>query len=177
MGNPGTEAPLTLDVAPGHTVAIDAKPGTGAAADELRLWLGEKELHPHQDCIRVRAALEAKVTFPKGSHLVNGETEEHYVYGRVSVEKNGAAIVTDQAWTPAVNGSPINVGDFSIMVGGTEILVELANVKVDDIVKFSFTELYWLTLSGRSHEFDHGDPNVVIKVVNQLPTSEAYPPC
>ncbi len=163
-----------------QSINIASAPGTGAAANKLRLWLnGEKNLHENADCVKVRAASQESglsIWFQEGSHTVNGEAETHEVYGFIQVEKNGVVIVPNQKWSPAVKTSPLVVGDLTIdgdPQGG--ISIRLAGEKVGDIVKFD--KLYWLTPSGRPHEFDHGDPNVVIKVVNDLNTTEAYPDC
>ncbi len=159
-------------------IVLDSKPGTGTATGKLRIWLGEKELHPNHDCIRVRGEIAgsgAVIRFAKGSHIVGGEPEVHDVYGEVTVEKNGTAIASNVTWTPS--NLPITSGDVEIFVATDGVHVELSAVKVDDIIKFKFTKLYWLSPNGRSHELDHGDPNVVIKVVNDLSAGGAFPDC
>lgn len=169
----------------GQSINIVSKPGTGADTGKLRLWLnGEKNLHENQDCVKVLAAYSgaaAQIYFETSSHLVNNEPEVHDLYGEVEVEKNGTVVVTNRAWTTAHKTTPMVVGDFSLAwFGGgasTGFDLNLNNVKVGDIIKFKFAKLYWLTPNGRSHEFDHGDPNVVIKVVSNLPTTESYPDC
>lgn len=165
-----------------QSINITSGPGTGADANKLRLWLnGEKNLHHNHDCVKVRAASGEQglsIWFEQGQHTVGGKIEKHEVYGFVEVEKNGTVVVPNQEWTPAVKTTPLEVGDLTIsQAAQLGIVLEFKNEKIDDIIKFKFAQLYWLAPGGRSHEFDHGDPNVVIKVVNDLNTTASYPDC
>jgi hypothetical protein len=176
-----TGTPLEIDI-DNQYIKIVSKPGTGPDADKLRLWINERLLHEHKDCVRVRAHSRnhgLHILFEQGSHEVNGKKEEHRVYGFVEVEKNGTVVVPSREWKPSEMPNGWTQNGITVSANSAEggVMLHYVGEKLDDVVRFTFSQLYWLTPDGRRHEYDHGDPNVVIKVVSSQPTSATFPDC
>ncbi len=137
-------------------------------------------LHKMGDCLRV-------VTDNLGPTVVFLATPDadamHHVYGTVTVTVNRSEVGT-KSWDTNIKTSNIDVGPDAVIQYVDKddgyVMASQAGMASGGTVKFTFSTLYCVYGdSGTQHEYDHPDPNIVIKVVND-PNSvrpDDYPSC